>query len=122
MDKAYPSKTPMIVRALETKTGPFRPRDEVEKVLRPKYTYLSVIGALIYLSNNTRPDITFADNLLAGYNMAPTMCYWNGVKSILQYLQGTTYMGLFSIRKTKMQVCNWLYRCWLRKCHHYSKY
>jgi preprotein translocase subunit SecA len=26
MDKSYPSKTPMVVRALEKKTDPFRPR------------------------------------------------------------------------------------------------
>jgi hypothetical protein len=28
MDKAYPSKTPMIIRTLESDKDPFRPRDD----------------------------------------------------------------------------------------------
>jgi hypothetical protein len=31
MDKAYPSKTPIVVRSLEIKTDPFRPSDEGKK-------------------------------------------------------------------------------------------
>jgi hypothetical protein len=42
-------------------------------VLGSEYTYLSAIRALMYLVNNTRPDITFTVNLLARYNVAPTM-------------------------------------------------
>jgi hypothetical protein len=75
MDKTYPSKIPMVVRALEKDTGPFRPRQEGEEVLGSEYPYLSIIGALMYLANNTRPDITFAVNLLARYNAAPNMCH-----------------------------------------------
>jgi hypothetical protein len=95
MDKAYPSKTLMVIRALEKDTGPFRPHQEREEMLGSKYSYLSVIGALIYLANNTRSDITFAVNLLARYSVAPTMCHWNRVKDILRYLRGTPDLGLF---------------------------
>jgi hypothetical protein len=49
MDKAYSSKTLMIVRALEKDTDPFRPREKREEVLGSEYPYLSVIGALVYL-------------------------------------------------------------------------
>jgi hypothetical protein len=55
MDKAYPFKTPMIIRALEKDTDPFRSRQEGEEVLGSEYPYLSVIRALLYLANNTRP-------------------------------------------------------------------
>jgi hypothetical protein len=55
MDKAYPFKTPMIIRALEKDTDPFRSRQEGEEVLGSEYPYLSVIKALLYLANNTRP-------------------------------------------------------------------
>jgi hypothetical protein len=68
MDKAYPSKTPMVVRALEKDIDPFRPRQEGEEMLGSKYPYLSVIGALMYLANNTRPNIDFIVNLLARYS------------------------------------------------------
>jgi hypothetical protein len=62
MDKAYPSKTHMVVRALENDTDPFRPRQEGEEVLDSEYLYLSVIGALMYLVNNTRSDMAFTVN------------------------------------------------------------
>jgi hypothetical protein len=80
MDKAYPSKTPMVVWSLEIKTDPFRPLDEGEKALGPQVPYLSAIRALMYLANSTRPDIAFAVNLLARHNAAPTKRHWIGVK------------------------------------------
>jgi hypothetical protein len=86
IDKAYPSKTPMAVRALKKDTDPFQSRQEGEEVLGSEYPYLSVIGALMYLANNTRPDIAFAVNLLARYSASPTMRHWNGVKDVLRYL------------------------------------
>jgi hypothetical protein len=86
MDKTYSSKTPMIVRALEKDTDPFLPHQEGEDVLGSEYPYLSAIEALMYLTNNTRPDIVFLVNLLVRYNAAPTMRHWNGVKYVLQYL------------------------------------
>jgi hypothetical protein len=86
MDKVYPSKTSMVIRALEKDIDPFQPRQEGEEVLGSEYPYLSVIRALMYLTNNTRPDIAFAVNLLARYSAAPTMRHWNGVKDVLRYL------------------------------------
>jgi hypothetical protein len=83
MDKAYPSKTPMVIRALEKDTDLFQPHQEGEEVLGSEYSYLSAIGALMYLANNTRPDIAFIVNLLARYSVAPTMRHWNGVKDVL---------------------------------------
>ena len=61
----------------------------------PEYPYLSAIGALMYLANNTRPDIAFAVNLLARYSASPTKRHWTGIKNILRYLHGTTDLGLF---------------------------
>jgi hypothetical protein len=57
MDKAYPQRTPMIVHALEKDKYPFIPKQDGEEVLEAEYPYLSAIGALMYLANNTRPDI-----------------------------------------------------------------
>jgi hypothetical protein len=64
IDKAYLARTPTIVRALENDIDPFRSKGEGEEVLRSEYRYLSVIGVLIYLVNNTRPDIAFIMNCL----------------------------------------------------------
>jgi hypothetical protein len=98
MDKGYSSKTPMVVRALENDTDQFRPHQEGEEVLGFEYPYLSAIGALMYLTNNTRPDIAFTVNLLARYNVTPTMHQWNGVKDVLRYLRGTSDLGLFYLK------------------------
>jgi hypothetical protein len=83
MDKAYPLRTSIIVRALEKDIVSFRPRQEGEDILRAEYPYLSVIDALMYLANNTRPDIAFAVNCLRSHSAAPTMRHWNSIKNIL---------------------------------------
>jgi hypothetical protein len=63
-------------------------------MLRHKYPYLSVIGVLMYLINNTRLDIAFTMNCLARHSAAPSMRHWN-IRNILRYLHGTTNLGLF---------------------------
>jgi hypothetical protein len=92
MDKTYSARTPMIVRALEKDKNPFK---EGEEVLGQEYSYLSVIGILMYLANNTRPDIAFTVNCLMRHSAAPIMRHWNSIKNILRYLVGTIDLGLY---------------------------
>jgi hypothetical protein len=73
----------MIVCALKKDKDPFRPKQEGEEVLRAEYTYISAIGALMYLVNNTRPDIAFTVNCLVRHSATYAMCYWNNIKNIL---------------------------------------
>jgi hypothetical protein len=75
IDKVYPQRTPMIIRALEKDKNPFKPKQEGEEVLEAEYPYLSANGALMYLANNTRPDIAFTVNYLAIHSAAPIMCH-----------------------------------------------
>ncbi|XP_074337364.1 secreted RxLR effector protein 161-like [Apium graveolens] len=95
MDKTHPLTTPMVVRSLEVEKDPFRPRKQDEETLGPEVPYLSAIGALMYLANNTRPDIAFAVNLLARFSSDPTKRHWDGIKYIFRYLRGTIDLGLF---------------------------
>ena len=104
MDKAHPLNSSMIVRSLDMKNNPFRPCEKGEELLSPEVPYLSVIGALMYLANYTRPYFFFFVNLLARYSSPPTQKHWNGIKHILRYLQKTTYMGLFYSKKSKQQL------------------
>jgi hypothetical protein len=99
IDKVYSARTPMIVRALEKDTDSFRPKEEGEEMLGQEYSYLSDIGVLMYLTNNTRPDIAFAVNCLARHCAAPTICHWNDIKNILRYLIGTIDLGLHFQKK-----------------------
>nr|GEZ69067.1 retrovirus-related Pol polyprotein from transposon TNT 1-94 [Tanacetum cinerariifolium] len=79
MDKAKSLSTPMMGRSLNVDNDPFRPCEEDEDVLGPEVPYLSAIGALIYLTNYTRPDISFAINLLSRLSSSPTKRHWNGI-------------------------------------------
>ena len=104
MDKATPLSTPMVVRSLNVENDPFRPSEENEEILGPETPYLSAIGALMYLANCTRPDISFAINLLARFSSSPTRRHWNGIKHVFRYLQGTTDLGLFYPKSSKGQM------------------
>ena len=88
----------MVVRFLEADKDPLRLKGDDEEVLEPEVPYLSAIGALMYLTNCTRPDTAFAINLLARHSVAPTRRHWVGVKTILRYLQDTQDLGLWFLK------------------------
>ena len=71
------------------------PLQEGEEVLGEEVPYAAAIGGLMYLANCTRPDISFAVNLLSRHNRAPTKRHWKGVLHIFRYLKGTEDYGLF---------------------------
>jgi hypothetical protein len=98
----------MIVRVLEKDKDSFRPKQEGEEVLRAEYPYLSVIGALMYLANNTRPNIVFVVNCLIRQSVASTMRYWNGIKNILWYLNDTIDLGLFFQRNQESDLIRYV--------------
>jgi hypothetical protein len=81
MNKAYPSKTPMIVRSLYTKKDHFLPKDG-EAVLGCEFPYFIFIGALMCLANNIQLDIVFAVNFLARYNTDPIKRHWSRITNI----------------------------------------
>lgn len=56
--------------------------------------YRESVGSLLYLSQITRPDITFAVNLVSRYLEKPLTIHWNAVKRIFKYLKGTFNYGL----------------------------
>lgn len=102
--KANPLSTPMVVRSLNIENDQFHPYEDNEEVLDLEVPYLSAIGALMYLANCTRPDIVFATNLLARYSSAPTWRYWNAIKHIFCYLQGTIDLKLFYSKDSKHKM------------------
>ena len=48
MDKAHPLSTPMVVRSLDPKNDPFRPKEDGEMILGFEVPYICVIGALLW--------------------------------------------------------------------------
>ncbi|XP_075096180.1 secreted RxLR effector protein 161-like [Nicotiana tabacum] len=104
MDNAHPLSTPMVVRSLDINKYPFRPQENNEDLIGDETPYLSTIGALMYLANNTRPDIAFAVSLLARFSSSPTRRHCNGVKHIFRYLRGTIDMRLFYSNEFKSEI------------------
>jgi hypothetical protein len=104
MEKAHPWSTPMVVQSLNVKKKTIFILKKMMKKFLVHVPYLSVIDALMYLTNCRRLDIAFSINLLAKYNFAPTRRHWNGVKHVLRYLYRTTYMRLFYSRDPNSQL------------------
>lgn len=53
-----------------------------------------MLGVLLYLSMNTRPDISFAVGLLSLFGSKPTMVTCTLMVYKLQYVCGTVNMGI----------------------------
>lgn len=106
MKNCKPQNTPMVTKQVSN-------RNKREKLEEPKtesnmlkeefkrVPYREAIGSLMYLSNATRPDITFAVNYLARKQLEPTEKDWTDVKRVFRYLRGTTKMGLRFKGKTE---------------------
>ena len=57
------------------------------------WKYSSITGALLYLSTNTHPDITFAVSQVCHFNKEPRVSHAKAVKMIICYLKRTAHMG-----------------------------
>ena len=64
------------------------------------WSYPSVIGMLLYLASNSRPDIAYATHMAARYTHAPKASHEAAVIRICRYLQHTKNDGLI-LRPTK---------------------
>jgi hypothetical protein len=57
------------------------------------WNYRSIVGMLLYLSTNTRPDITFAVSQVARFNHSPKKSHASAIKTIVCYLHCTADKG-----------------------------
>jgi hypothetical protein len=58
------------------------------------WDYASVVGMLLYLSSNSRPDCQFAVHQCARFTHAPKESHAKAVKRLCRYLKGTATKGL----------------------------
>ena len=61
--------------------------------MKDNWNYRSIIGMLLYLSTNTRPDIAFAVSQAARFSNDPKQSHATAVKTIVRYLVGTRTNG-----------------------------
>lgn len=62
--------------------------------MQETWNYRSIVGMLLYLSTNTRPDIAFAVSQVARFSANPKQSHATAVKTILRYLKATRTKGM----------------------------
>ena len=100
MNESKPAPTPLPQKIEELTKMSEESKKEYKNIKR----YQSIIGALLYLSNSTRPDITFSVNFLARKMSKPSEQDNLFAKRVLRYLNGTRKMKLRYDRKGEKVV------------------
>ena len=77
-----PVSTPASGPLLRSPDSPPRAED---------WNYRSAVGLMMYIANNSRPDIAFAVNQVARYANNLRCCYEVAVKQIGRYLKGSLF-------------------------------
>jgi hypothetical protein len=96
MNDSRAATTPAFVNALGSdKDGD--PFDE-------NWDYATVVGMLLYLSGNSRPDISFAVSQCCRFTHSPRHSHGIAVKRILRYLNGTRDKGILFKPLANLQV------------------
>lgn len=67
----------------------FCPTEPEEIAEMKKVPFRELIGLLMYITNNSRPDIAYAVNMLAQVASNPGQVHWEAGKHIVRYLKGT---------------------------------
>eukprot|EP01083_Nonionella_stella_P274358 931200_1 len=68
------------------------------------WNYRSVVGMLLYLTTNTRPDIAFAVSQAARFSHNPKASHASAVKTIIRYLAGSKTKGINYKRPKKLTL------------------
>ena len=82
------------------KSIPMSPGCDISKLtdqdtpLPQEVPYAKCVGALLYLSSTTRPDLALCVSLLAKHMSKPAMRHWTYAKSVLAYLNTTKTYGI----------------------------
>ena len=94
MGGCNPNRTPTTKEALGL--------DPDGKRMTEKWNYRSIVGMLLYLTTNTRPDISFAVSQVARFSHNPKQSHASAVKTIVRYLAGSKDKGTIFHRPKKL--------------------
>jgi hypothetical protein len=72
------------------------------------WNYASIVGMLLYLASNSRPDIAFAVHQAARFTHNPKASHAKAIKHICRYLKGTLTDGLILQPGNAMNVDCWV--------------
>ena len=68
------------------------------------WNYRSIVGMLLYLSTNTRPDIAYAVSQVARFSHHPKKSHATAIKTIVRYLSGTKEKGTLYRKPNKFTL------------------
>ena len=72
-----------------------------------EWGYTTVMGMLMYLAQNSRPDLAYVVHQCVRFTQASRESHVAGIKRVVRYLQGTKDKGLILNPTTNLQVnCN----------------
>jgi len=73
-----------------------------------KIPFREAVGALIFISIVSRPDISYSVNQVSRFVNNFDENHWNAVKKIIKYLKGTKHYGiLFQRTEDPFQLTGW---------------
>ena len=75
-----------------------------EDVRVENWPFRESVGSLMWLSKSTRPNISNAVRVVAGYCTAPRAIYWKVALGILEYINGTSEYGIAFQRGTLSSI------------------
>ena len=96
MDRCNPKSNPVTQQALGS-------HPDSDQMTDP-WNYRSLVGMLLYLSGNTRPDLQFAVSQIARFSHDPRQPHANAVKRIIQYLQSSKNNGCLFKKSTTIKL------------------
>jgi hypothetical protein len=91
MEQVNPIPTPQEIMKLSKMD---QPQSETERKEMQSKPYQSLVGALLYSSISTRPDVAHAVNMCSRFMSDPGNKHWKAAKRILRYLKATSDLGL----------------------------
>ena len=96
MESCNPNRTPATKEALS--------KDPEGEPMNDPWSYRSVVGMLLYLASNTRPDIVFAVSQAARFSHEPKKSHAKAVKTLVRYLAGTSDKGTIFKRPDNFNI------------------
>lgn len=84
--------------------GYFKSREEEQTEFPDPTIYQSLIGMILYLAVNTRPDISVSTSILGRSMSKPNKTDWNEAKRVVKYLKMTKDFKLYLGQTTEEQI------------------
>jgi Reverse transcriptase (RNA-dependent DNA polymerase) len=86
LEDSHDKPTPLEIKALG--------KDENGEPCSEPWSYASVVGMLMYLASNSRPDIAYTVHSCARFTHCPKRVHEKALKQIGRYLKGTRDCGM----------------------------